>query len=293
MTHHPSDGSRDAELGQTKAMHAPVVAGTRILAFIAWMLALVPLVGVLAGLRRVSACRQVAWFFWRGAVRILGIEVVVRGAPCRDHPLLFVANHASYLDIIVLGSLVPAAFVAKQEVAGWPGIGFLAKLGRTVFIERRARRSKDQKDAMIGRLLRLGESLILFPEGTSNDGNRILPFKSALFSVAEVPRPDGRPLPVQPVSLAYTHVGGLPMGRGWRPYYAWYGDMDLAPHLWTVLGLGRVTVEVEFHPAVSLEEFGSRKSLSDHCHDVIGRAVVAANAGRLPKASIADGVTVG
>jgi 1-acyl-sn-glycerol-3-phosphate acyltransferase len=223
----------------------------------------------------------------------IGIDLLVRGQLCRDKPVLFVANHASYLDIIVIGALVKAAFVAKKEVGQWPGIGLMAKLGRTVFIERRPRRSKDQKDQMMGRLMAEGESLILFPEGTSNDGNRVLPFKSALLSVAEARLPDGRPLPVQPISVAYTRLGGLPMGRGWRPYFAWYGDMELASHLWTVLGLGRLTVEVTFHPAITLEQFGSRKALADHCYEVIRHGVAEANVGRGHVLPAADSVIVG
>lgn len=293
MTDRPSKEIGAAGFNQTKAMHMPLAAAMRLCAFVLWMLFLVPPVALLGTCGLIGACRRVALAFWRGAIRILGIRVIVRGTPCPDQPLLFVANHASYLDIAVIGALVPAAFVAKQEVGQWPGIGFLAKLGRTVFIERRARRTKVQKDAMISRLLKLGESLVLFPEGTSNDGNRVLPFKSALLSVAEARLPDGRPLPVQPISLAYTHLGGLPMGRGWRPYYAWYGDMELAPHLWTMLGLGLVTVEVDFHQPVTLDQFGSRKALADHCHDVIRRGVVAANAGRGGEAPPARTVTVG
>ncbi len=278
---------------QTQAMHTPATAGLRLFLFVVWVLAVVPVVALLGFLHRIGPCRSVARFFWRGAAKIIGITLIVRGNPCPDQPILFVANHASYLDIVVIGALVRSAFVAKKEVAQWPGIGFMSKLGRTVFIERRPRRSKDQKDAMISRLMDEGESLVLFPEGTSNDGNRVLPFKSALLSVAEARLPDGRPLPVQPISIAYTQLGGLPMGRGWRPYFAWYGDMELAPHLWTVLGLGRLTVEVDFHPAVTLEQFGSRKALADHCYDVIRRGVVEANIGRARAPSAGDAVTVG
>ena len=132
---------------------------------------------------------------------------------------------------------------------------------------------------MIGRL-EAGENLILFPEGTSSDGNAVLPFKSALFSVAQV-EPHGQPLLVQPVSLAYTLLDGMPIGRALRPYFAWYGDMMLAPHFWEVAGLGRATVDVVFHPPVSIQEYGSRKALADHCQAVVARGVSAANAGRL------------
>ena len=278
---------------QTKAMHLPIVAATRLAFFVIWVLAVVPIVAILGVLQRVALCRAVARFFWRGAIKIVGIELVVRGAPCKDSPVLFIANHASYLDILVIGALVEAAFVAKSEVRQWPGIGFMAKLGRTVFIERRPRRSKDQKEQMLDRLMAIGESLVLFPEGTSNDGNRVLPFKSALFSVAETILPTGRLLPVQPLSIAYTHLGGLPMGRGWRSYFAWYGDMELASHLWTMLGLGRLTVEVDFHTPVSLEQFESRKALAEHCYQTIYHAVVRANAGMASLSAKTETVIVG
>ena len=98
--------------------------------------------------------------------------------------MLFAANHVSYLDITVLGSLLDASFIAKTEVAGWPLFGWLARLQRSVFIDRRARSTAHQRDSIAARLA-AGEALILFPEGTSGDGNRLLPFKSALFSVAD------------------------------------------------------------------------------------------------------------
>jgi 1-acyl-sn-glycerol-3-phosphate acyltransferase len=261
-------------------MHAPVTAAVRLVLIVLWIVLVVPWVGVMAGLHRVASCRRLARFFWRGAARIFGIQLAVRGTPCAERPALFVANHASYLDIIVLGALVDATFVAKKEVGQWPAIGFLSKLGRTVFVERRARHSRDQKNEMMSRLIDDRESLILFPEGTSNDGNRVLPFKSALLSVAEARIGDGRPLPVQPVSVAYTLLDGLPIGRGWRPFFAWYGDMDLAPHLWMVLGAGCLTVEVDFHPPVTLDQFSSRKALTDHCHRIIGHTVAQAVCGR-------------
>jgi 1-acyl-sn-glycerol-3-phosphate acyltransferase len=278
---------------QTRAMHMPAAAAVRLSMFVLWALLVVPAIALLGSCRLVGPCRSVARLFWRGAAGIIGIDLVVRGRACPDAPVLFVANHASYLDVVVIGALVRAAFVAKMEVGQWPGIGFMARLGRTVFVERRPGRSRDQKNEMISRLTTVGESLVLFPEGTSNDGNRVLPFKSALLSAAEARLPDGRPLPVQPMSIAYTHLGGLPMGHGWRAYFAWYGDMEMAPHLWTVLGLGRLTVEVDFHPAVTLDQFGSRKALADHCYEVIRRGVVQANVGWARRSHAADSVIVG
>lgn len=218
--------------------------------------------------------------FYHGlCTRILGFHLRVHGRMEEEGPVLFACNHTSYTDIAVLGALLPASFVAKEEVAGWPLFGLLARLQRTVFVARRGARAAEQRDEMMRRLER-GDNLILFPEGTSSDGNVVLPFKSALFSVAEV-KPRGAPLRVQPVSIAYTRLDGMPIGRALRPYFAWYGDMTLAPHFWEVAGLGHATVDVIFHQTVTLDQYGSRRALASHCFDVVACGVSAANAGRL------------
>src|SRR4030095_4474633 len=117
----------------------------------------------------------------------------------------------------------------------------------------------------------------------SNDGNRTLPFRSALFGVAERTAEDGAPEPpltIQPISLAYVRLNGMPIGRSLRPFLAWYGDMELLDHLWQVAGLGRITVAVEFHPPVTLAQFGSRKPLSEYCQRAVAEGVATALAGR-------------
>lgn len=230
------------------------------------------------GIRRLA--EGVPLFFHRTCLRVLGMRVVQRGEMSRDRPTLFVCNHASYLDITVLGALIAGSFVAKAEVARWPVFGLLAKLQRTVFVDRQRNSAHRQRDTIAGRII-AGDNLILFPEGTSSDGNRTLPFRSALLSVAE-PGRNGNgapPLVVQPVSIAYTLLNGMPLGHGLRPLVAWYGDMALADHLWQFLRLGKLTVELQFHPPVTLEQFGSRKALSDHCHDVVAEGVTEALTG--------------
>ncbi|MFC7334769.1 lysophospholipid acyltransferase family protein [Rhodocista pekingensis] len=229
------------------------------------------------------------WFprFYHGVcLRLLGIEVQVLGTPSAVRPTLFVSNHASYLDIPVLGSLLETSFVAKREVGTWPVFGLLARLQETVFVERQARhKAHEQRDSMAGRL-RAGDNLVLFPEGTSSDGNRTLPFKTALFSVAatRVPQPGGgeAALTVQPVSVTATHLDDIPLGHVLRPLYAWYGDMDLPPHLWQFARAGRLRVVVEFHPALTVEQVSSRKALADHCWRAVAGGVDRAVAGRLP-----------
>ena len=214
--------------------------------------------------------------------RIMGLKVRVVGKPAKARPVLFVSNHVSYLDIPVLGSISPVSFVAKVEVAQWPGYGWLAKLQRTVFVDRRRNTTMQQRDSIHARLV-AGDALVLFPEGTSNDGNRILPFRSALLSVAEAATE--RPLAIQPVSIAYVSVNGVPLGWGLRPLVAWYGGMELGGHLWRFSRLGMVEVVVQFHEQVRLGDFPSRKELTRHCSDAVAGGVDRALGGRLPSQS--------
>ena len=248
----------------------------RLLVYIAWTLPLMPVQALGVSLRQpwVSTFPR---FYHRWCCRILGLRVRRIGQPTAARPVLFAANHISYLDITVFGSLIPGSFIAKREVARWPLFGWLAKLQRSVFIDRQVRSTVEQRDSIAGRLA-AKEALILFPEGTSGDGNRVLPFKSALFSVAD--RGATETVVVQPVSIAYTRLDGMPIGRMLRPLFAWYGGMAMAPHLWTVLGLGKIEVIVEFHRPTSLAECGSRKLLARYCQERVAAGLEAALTGR-------------
>jgi len=243
--------------------------------YLAWTFALMPVQAVGLLLRR-SWVAEFPRFYHRRCLRILGLRVRQIGEPVTARPVLFASNHVSYTDITVLGSLIAGSFVAKSEVAGWPLFGWLAKLQRSVFVDRQMRSTAQQRDAIAERLA-AGDALILFPEGTSGDGNFILPFKSALFSVVFNRQ---QPITVQPVSLAYTRLDGLPIGRMMRPFFAWYGDMDLAPHLWRLLGLGTIEAVVEFHPPVAVADFPSRKALAEYCEQRVAGGVSRLLAGR-------------
>jgi len=194
--------------------------------------------------------------------RALGLQVVSHGRPATRGPLLFVANHLSWADIPLLGSRIPrAAFVAKSDVGNWGLVGRFADLGHTVYVERDRRlQAADQRDSIAARLTH-GDRLILFPEGTNGDGVQVLAFKSALFGVA-----DGVPgLTVQPVTLAYTRINGLPVTRRTLPSLAWVGDTELAPHARDFTALGRVRAELIFHAPVVAADFPNRKALARHC----------------------------
>jgi lyso-ornithine lipid O-acyltransferase len=199
--------------------------------------------------------------------RIFGIHVTVLGKPVQDSGVLLVANHASYFDILVLSATLPVSFVAKSEVAHWPLFGLMAELQNSVFVERARRKQAGEAcDALHERLLQ-GDALVLFPEGTSSDGNRVLPFKSALMGAAEFDLGRDasgmfRPVPVQPVSITYVAAHGIPLGRENRPLFAWYGDMDLLPHLWEAFAAGPLDVIVEFHPPLTAGPGRGRKQLA-------------------------------
>jgi 1-acyl-sn-glycerol-3-phosphate acyltransferase len=211
---------------------------------------------------------------------LLGLEVEVVGAPVAAPSALYVANHSSYLDVTVLGASIDASFVAKAEVGRWPIYGVLTRLQRTVFIDRRRLRAGDARTAVAERLAR-GDRLALFPEGTSSDGRRVLPFKSGCF--AAIP---GNAL-VQPVTIAYVRLDGLPLDDEIRPLIAWFGAMTLAPHVWRMAGLGRIGVRLHFHDPVRLADFLSRKSLAHHCRTVVADGLAKALADRRTKSAIA------
>jgi 1-acyl-sn-glycerol-3-phosphate acyltransferase len=258
---------------------SPARALLRIIVYAALTLPLLPfqLLGVLA---IPPLARWLPIPYHRAVCWILGIKVKVNGRMVRKRPTLFVVNHVSYLDIEVLGGLIPGSFVAKKEVATWPFFSILAKLQRSVFIDRRMTATKEGQEQMFRRLSQY-DNLILFPEGTSGDGTRVLPFRSALFAVAQVKNREGKLITVQPVSLSYTRLDGIPLGRHWRPFYTWFGDMEMAPHLWQMAGLGEVEVLVNFHEPVSLADFADRKALAEHCFKVVYEGVAASNSGRV------------
>jgi len=250
-----------------------MLAGFRAAAYVALTLPLMPLQALFVALDWRAASALPRWYHARCA-RLFGIVIKTTGTPVADRPVLFVANHVSYIDIVALSAIAELSFVAKTEIAGWPFFGWLAKLQRTVFVGRQRNRVADEKSALETRLAE-GGALVLFAEGTTGDGNRTRPFKSALFAAA-----DRAGVVVQPVTIAYTRLDGMPLCRALRPAVAWYGDMELLPHLWRLIGLGQLGVEIVFHPATSLAAAGSRKALSQHCESTISQTLAAINAGR-------------
>lgn len=215
--------------------------------------------------------RQFPMHYHRLVCRLLGVRLNVVGKPPETGPLLIVSNHVSWIDIVVLSAMAPVSFVAKKEVNGWPFFGSLARLQRTVFVDRDRRHATGNSRDDMRQRLKAGDILVLFPEGTSSSGRRILPFKSSFFGAAEF---EG--VLVQPVTLAYNGQWNLPMTRRLLPSYAWYGDMDLAPHLLGALENGPIEVTVICHPPLSLSGEMNRKALARHAEDQVRRGLTAA-----------------
>jgi 1-acyl-sn-glycerol-3-phosphate acyltransferase len=224
---------------------------------------------LLPGNAKVSFAR----FYWAVFTRLIGIQVRVIGqrAANRDgRPILYVSNHSSWIDIPTIGGVLDGCFVSKSEVATWPLVGSIARLGRTVFVSRSRVATGRERDDMRARLA-AGDKLILFPEGTSSDGSRVLPFRTSFFSVAEAgENQDPATLPIiQPVSVVYDRLGGLPAGRASRPVFAWYGDMDIASHFWRLTQNIGLRGTVLLHAPVDPARFADRKALSQAVWQIV------------------------
>lgn len=220
---------------------------------------------------------RLSWYlprWWhRVTHRMLGLRIHIHGALDPRRPLLIASNHSSWKDIIVLAAVADVVFIAKSEVKSWPVFGWLARWQRSVFIERERRRQTGSQVSEVGRRLADGEIVVLFAEGTTSDGNRLLEFKSSLFGAAATAldaSPTGH-VAIQPVAVAYTHAHGLPLGRYFRPLAAWPGDTTLTPHLIGVLKEGAIDVQVCFGEAVVYDRHSDRKEMTREVESQVRR----------------------
>ncbi|HZD90641.1 MAG TPA: lysophospholipid acyltransferase family protein [Pseudolabrys sp.] len=228
--------------------------------------------------------------YYRALCRLLRIRVRVAGAPVRDRAVLYVSNHVSWADIVVIGSLSPVAFVAKKEVRSWPLVGITAEIQRTVFVDRNRRhQTADAVGEMVDRL-RGGTSVVLFAEGTSSDGNRVLPFRSALLGavkhVAAHSEAAGG-IVIQPMAISYVSSHGVPLGRLQRPLVAWYGDLDFMPHIKDFISRGAIDVVVSYGEPVPIDAAIDRKELTRRLEEAV-RGMMAAALHKRPLGAPAD-----
>jgi 1-acyl-sn-glycerol-3-phosphate acyltransferase len=221
----------------------------------------------------------IACNYYRVLRAILRIHVRVNGAPVRGHAVLYVSNHVSWADIVVIGSLSPVAFVAKREVARWPLVGITARMQRTVFVDRaRRHQAGDAVKEIVARLAG-GTSVVLFAEGTSSDGNRVLPFRSALVGAVREAATRGG-IVIQPMSICYTGQHGIPMGRQQRPLVAWYGDLDFLPHIRKLIARGVIDAVVSYGAPLEANADDDRKAMTKTLEADVRRLANAALRGR-------------
>jgi len=204
---------------------------------------------IILRLIKVKVYKDIPRYFHLLFLKILNIKIQLIGEIYTAKPGLLVSNHASWIDISILSSLTNISFIAKSEVSSWPIFGFLAKMQDTLFIERKSIKASKQKNE-IKDILSKGKRLVLFPEGTSSDGNRVLNFKSSLFSVAECDSNIEDLYAIQAITICYKGLNGLPMSRSERPYLSWWGDMGLISHLWNMLSFKSADIIVIAHEPI-------------------------------------------
>ena len=216
--------------------------------------------------RRVVFHFGLARMWARGCLWLTGLKLRLTGSPIKNGAL--VANHSSWLDILALRAATLIYFVSKAEVANWPGVGFITKITGTVFIERRRTEVKRQEAVLRSRIAQ-DQLLCLFPEGTSTDGLRVLPFKTSLFSTFFVDG-EGTDIQVQPVAVRY-HVN--PRSEYPADFYGWWGTMGFERHIWDVLTLSfRGAVDVVFLPPLKASEFADRKAMAEARQNAVSSA---------------------
>jgi 1-acyl-sn-glycerol-3-phosphate acyltransferase len=235
---------------------------------------------LLAQARGRRALRWTPQVFHRLACVALGVEVVVHGRPAAGRRLV-VSNHLSWLDIPVLGSIEPMTFLAKKEI-GAPALGGrLARLQGIIFVDRGRWRAIPAVNAEMAQAMAEGESVVLFAEATTSDGNRLLRFRSSHFEAACQAAAGGQ-ASVQPVYLNYSRLAGMAVGRRERPALAWYGDMTFLPHFRRFLAAGRTRCDVYFGAPIPVAGELGRKTLARRTEAAVRAIAGAVRAGNCP-----------
>ena len=248
-------------------IYSTIRACFRLVFVFAWLLLwLLPMV-LLSWFRIGGLLPIVARFCARGLLFISNIKATTTGevlAPTnKDRATLLVGNHISYLDILALNILFGCAFISKSDVASWPIFGTIAKAQRTIFVRRASRASLPETQKEMQQKLFENRAYVLFAEGTSSDGSYILPFRSNLLQGAV----GNDRIYLQSFCVQYRSCNGLPIIRGKRALFAWYGDMELLPHLWDLLHIDSAHVEIRLAAPIKGSEYPDRKSLTQALQD--------------------------
>lgn len=203
-------------------------------------------------------------FFCNLALTLINFKVIVKKAHLENKSFLIVGNHLGILDILVLASQHPALFITSVDMRQTPGLGFLTEMGGCLYVERRNRSKITEEISEIREALKQGFSVVLYPEGTSTNGERVLPFKKSLMTAAA-----GTGVPILPTVINYRKVNGEPMSHKWRDYVFWYGDLTFGPALLRILSLKSAEVELEFCEEIDVLSEEHRRQIAAQVQNVI------------------------
>ncbi len=217
-------------------------------------------------------------FFWL-ICKMLSLRITVVGKPYRDAPTLLLSNHISWLDIPVIASITPVSFVSKSDVKKWPLVGQFAALQKTIFVDRKKRSDSGRTSNAMAARLAEGDAVLLFAEGTSGMGTHVLPFRSALVGAAQAAIADAGAAEtvIQPLTIAYTHIHGLPVGRTDRSRIAWVGNMGVWDNLKDIMGAGTKSVTVMFGQPIPVKADTNRKVVTRLAEMKVRAMLVAIN----------------
>jgi 1-acyl-sn-glycerol-3-phosphate acyltransferase len=203
-------------------------------------------------------------FFCRLALRLMNFRIRTINAPSADQSFLLVGNHQGMLDILVLSAFHPTLFITSVDMRETPGLGFLTEMGGCLYVERRSRQHILREIGQIREALQQKFSVTLYPEGTSTNGERVLPFKKSLLTAAA-----GTGVPILPVVINYRRVNDEPMSHKWRDYVCWYGDQTFFPALMRIFSIRSVDVDLEFCQEVDVHSEEERRHVASHLYEVI------------------------
>ncbi len=248
-----------------------VKATLKLALLVLWIVLWLAPLAIAYKLKKLSLRDRIMMVSCAGMLKIIGVRVKVTGISSPIRPLLVVSNHISYLDVVILNSKTPMHFTPKIEIASWPIIKTISRMSGSIFVDRRPEKLGEGKSDVLTALSE-GSMVCVFPEATTGNGLHMVPFKSGFFSLASETIND-QPVTIQPVAVTYSTIRRLPIDTTQWPFIAWYGDMELMPHLWNILKVAPIEAELVFLEPVTIEQYENRKKLAAHCQKVIDESI--------------------
>ena len=254
------------------------IATVKILCFVVFCIACMPFLFIWQLLfSRTQIYTVPHRWIYKVVCLIFRVTVTTKGNISKDH-VVFVGNHLSYIDIIAIGSTLRTHFISKDDVKSWPLFGIMAILSDTVFISR-SRKSVSKSINDISDKLNLNRRLVLFAEGTSSRGDNVLPFKSSLFELFLNSKIKEK-IAIQPFTLSVQTLNSLPVTNPETlDQYSYYGDITMAPHLWSFAKGKGAHIILKFHPPIQASEFNDRKEFATMCHAIVDQGLREMQAG--------------